>query len=242
MFFIVQERQRLAAIGELLGGGSNFSSAWGSALGVRATLRWQRKDRDNRQPWTEITAELPANLPFVMALRPQGWLERRSIDRGKLVDVVVGDGAFDAAYVIEAAPADVVRELLTPARRAALAGYGKIELVTQAGPPPRLRLRIPAVLDEPHAAKPALQLAVDLATGVRQAYAAVEAAVAAQRVGAPFREQLIAIDDQEAAQRRVDEVRQLEGKRTLGLAAMVLFSIVLWLVALVGLFWAARRW
>lgn len=241
-FFVVRERQRLAAIGELLGGGSSFSSAWGSALGVRATLRWRRRDRDRRQPWTEITAELPAKLPFVMALRPQGWLDRRSIDRGKLVDVVVGDGVFDAAYVIEAAPADVVRALLTPARRAALAGYGKISLCTEAGAPPRLRLRIPAVLDEPHIAKPALQLVVDLATGVREAYAAVEAAADVRLVGAPFREHLDPVGEHEAAQRRVAEVRQLEAKRTVGLAPMVLLSLALWFIALSALFWASGYW
>lgn len=242
VFVVVRERQRLAAIGELLGGGSNFRSAWGSALGVRATLRWRRRDRDEGRPWTEITAELPAKLPFVMTLRPQGWLDRRSIERGKLVDVVVGDGVFDAAYVIEAAPADVVRELLTPARRAALAGYGKIELVTQAGPPPHLRLRVPAVLDEPHAAKPALQLVVDLATGVREAYAAVEAAVEQPPAGAPFREHRGSGGEREAAQRRVAEVRQLEAKRTVGLAPMVLLSLALWFIALSALFWASGYW
>lgn len=242
VFFAVRQRQRLAAIGELLGGGSSFSSAWGSALGVRATLRYLSGDEDDRRPWTEITAELPAKLPFVMALRPQGWLDRRSIQRGTLVDVVVGDATFDAAYVIEAAPADVVRALLTPARRAALAGYGKISLCTEAGAPPRLRLRIPALLDEPHTAKPALQLVVDLATSVREAYAAVEAAADVRLVGAPFREHLDTVGEHEAAQRRVAEVRQLEAKRTVGLAPMVLLSLALWFIALSALFWASWHW
>ncbi len=244
VFFAVRERQRLAAIGEFLRGGSDFRSAWGSALGVRATLRWRRGRgrRDDRQQWTEITAELPAKLPFVMALRPQGWLDRRRADRGSLVDVELGDGAFDAAYVIEAAPAEVVRALLTPARRAALAGYGKIRIITEQGPPRLLRLCIPAVLDDLHAARPALELAVELATGVREAYAAVEAAADVQLVGAPFREHLSSVGEQEAALRRVDEVRQLEAKRVVGVAPMVLLSVALWFVAMAGLVRLSQLW
>lgn len=246
-FFAVRERQRLAAIGEFLRGGSDFRSAWGSALGVRATLRWSRgrrgdRRRNDRRRWTEITAELPDKLPFVMALRPQGWLDRQRADRGSLVDVEVGDGAFDAAYVIEAAPAEVVRALLTPARRAALAGYGKIRIITEQGPLRLLRLRIPAVLDDLPAARPALELAVELATGVREAYAAVEAAADVQLVGAPFREHRESSGEQEAALRRVDEVRQLEAKRAVGVAPMVLLSVALWLVALVGLIRLSQLW
>lgn len=240
---VLRERARLAAMGELLRGGSDFRSAWGSVRGVRTTLRWLGRANDKRR-WTEITAELPAKLPFVMSLRPQGWLDRRRIERDKLVDVVVGDGAFDAAYVIEAAPTDVVKALLTPARRAALAGYGEIELITEPGPPPRLCLCIPARLDEPDNVLPVLQLVVDLAAGVREAYAAVEAAAEVKLVGAPFRGHLETVGEQEAAQRRIDEVRRLAGKRSHSsrLAVGVAFIVCMWLVALGGaMFWASQR-
>lgn len=240
----LRQRQRLAGIGEFLGGGSDGSSAWGSSLGVRATLRLERRSRDDKQPWTEVSAELPAKLPFVMALRSQGWVARRRIARGTLVDVIVGDATFDAAYVIEAAPADVVRALLTPARRAALAGFREIELCTEPGPTPRLRLRVPALLDDLQSARPALALVVDLATGVRDAYAQVEAAAERPLVGAPFRQHEDDRAAQEAARQREAEVRHLQAKRAgaFSLAPMVLFAVAAWGAGLIALWWASMYW
>lgn len=241
VLYVVRDHHRLAEIGKMLGGGSNFSSAWGAALGVRATLQWQRS-RDRRLQWTVITAELPAKVPFLMALRLQGWRARSVIDdAGDQVEMAAGE-RYDPVYAMEAAPADVAQALLTPARRTALASHGQFELDTELGPPRRLRLRIPAVLDEPETALPALLLAVDLATGVREAYAAVEAAAETKLVGAPFREHLDSTGEQEAAQRRIDEVQQLEAKRANapGLGASLLLAATILLVVLIISLWAAR--
>lgn len=242
VFYVVRERQRLAEIGKMLGGGSNFSSAWGAALGVHATLQWQRS-RDRRLQWTVITAELPAKVPFLMSLRLQGWRARSVLDDGGDQVEMPGERVYDPVYAMEAAPADVAQALLTPARRTALASHGQFELDTELGPPRRLRLRIPAVLDEPQTALPALLLAVDLATGVRQAYAAVEAAAETRLVGAPFREHPDATSEQQAAQRRMDEVLQLEAKRanTPGLGANLLLAATILLIILIISLWAARR-
>ncbi len=242
VFYVVRDRQRLAEIGKMLGGGSNFSSAWGAALGVHATLQWQRS-RDRRLQWTVITAELPAKVPFLMSLRLQGWRARSILDdAGDQGEVAAGERCYDPVYAMEAAPADVAQALLTPARRTALASHGQFELDTELGPPRRLRLRIPAVLDEPQTALPALLLAVDLATGVRQAYATVEAAAETRLVGAPFREHPDATSEQQAAQRRMDEVQQLEAKRANapGLGANLLLAATILLIILIISLWAAR--
>jgi hypothetical protein len=64
-----------------------------------------------RQTWTEVLLP-PAPAGLSLELRPQTTSERSLIEKGLAVDVQVGDPAFDAAFVVEAAPAYVARTLL----------------------------------------------------------------------------------------------------------------------------------
>lgn len=206
-----QLRGRTAQLGELLGGGSSGRKAWGSALGVPATILFYAPPRyRDRRAWTEITAELPVRLPFVLHLRPHS---RQSHSDRDAIDVKVADAAFDARYLIEGAPADVVRAWLTPARRASLAALGDLELLVEEQPVLHLRLLVPALLDDLELAEAVLQLAVELARGIGEAYAEVEKAAPRPLTGAPFRQHEDASAAEAEARRRHNEVRYLAKRR-----------------------------
>jgi hypothetical protein len=158
----------------------------------------------------------------------------------EVVDLVVGCESFDAAYIIEGAPAEVVRALLTPERCARLAALGRFLLSTEKGTTPQLNLQIynsPRGLKQ---AQEAMQLLTELANGVRDAYAAADAALPKPMVGAPFREHQDDSAVQRAAEQRLREVQQLEEKRIMkpeaGLYFLVSFIVV---TALSFLIWAA---
>lgn len=208
-----RERQlhgRIEQLGELLGGGSSGRTAWGSALGVPATIRFYAPPpvRD-RRAWTEITAELPVRLPFVLHLRPHSRQSHRDRDA---IDVKVEDAAFDERYLIEGAPADVVRAWLTPARRASLAALGDLELLIEQQPVLHLRLLVPSLLDDLKLAEEVLQLAVDLVLGIGEAYAEVEA-TPRLLTGGPFRQHEDTSAAEAEARRRHNEVRYLAQRR-----------------------------
>jgi hypothetical protein len=71
--------------------------------------------------WTQLDVGL-AGAKLSLALRQQTEGERAHIAAGRGTDVQLGDRAFDDAFIVESAPADVVRELLdAPIRRRLLA-------------------------------------------------------------------------------------------------------------------------
>jgi hypothetical protein len=214
-----------ARLGALLGGGHDLrggvwgaacGEAWGSALGAPTRVRFATRGHgtnDDAVRWTEIDVELP-RYPLALYLRRHGWLDALQVARGAMVDLTLGDAAFDAAFLVEAAPADVARKLLDAKARAALASYDCVELTTeQAAAGPVLRLAIRGWLEDGDAALAAAQLAVTMVRRVRQAYAEVEDEAPLAAVGAPFRP---ALDDgpaRRAAADREAEVARLAGLR-----------------------------
>ncbi len=62
----------------------------------------------------------PGRPPFEMDLRPQTAVEERHIARGRAIDLVLGDKAFDESFVVEAAPSDMTRALLDEHARTGL--------------------------------------------------------------------------------------------------------------------------
>lgn len=66
--------------------------------------------------------------PVLLHLRPQNADEERSVEQGQAIDLRVGDPAFDAAWIIEGAPAERVTRILADAGlRARLLAFARIE-------------------------------------------------------------------------------------------------------------------
>jgi hypothetical protein len=99
--------------------------------GVSATyLLGEEIDDVDPGPFTVCTVPLQEGaLHFVMELRPQSETEALAVARGEAVDVAVGDDLFDRAFVIEAAPSNVVAALLDDATRARLLALSPCRLV-----------------------------------------------------------------------------------------------------------------
>jgi hypothetical protein len=66
--------------------------------------------------------------PVLLHLRPQNADEERSVEQGQAIDLRVGDAAFDAAWIIEGAPAERVTRILADAGlRARLLAFARVE-------------------------------------------------------------------------------------------------------------------
>lgn len=200
-----------------LGGEQDSSvSAWGGALGPYATVSFVNRRGGRAAPaWTEIDVELPRRYPLTLHVRRHESGDRAAIARGAMVDVEVGDAAFDDAFLVEAAPADVVRHLLTPAVRRYLTGSRRVELLT---PPDRegiLQLALKGWDVQLFEVDEALDLAIEIAASVRDAFAEVEAETPAVPAGAgsPFRQELDDRPAREAQARREDEVARVADLR-----------------------------
>lgn len=66
--------------------------------------------------------------PLLLHLRPQDEAEIRSVTKGEAIDLQLDDPSFDAAWIIEGAPAErVTRVLADPALRARLLAFRAID-------------------------------------------------------------------------------------------------------------------
>jgi hypothetical protein len=151
---------------------------------------------------TEVDVPM-AHARLELELRPQTTEEEHLRDAGAAVDVVIGDEAFDAAFIVEAAPVDVVRALLGPDLRARLLAAAPVIVRTVAVDTLRV-VRHGWPQNAAHAT-PLVELAVEIAQRVPAAFDEADQALRAQGHGGggPFREQV----DAEAA-RAAAGVRQ----------------------------------
>ncbi|MEO8704974.1 MAG: hypothetical protein ABI867_33285, partial [Kofleriaceae bacterium] len=193
------------------------------------------------ESWTEIDVVLPKLYPLAMHVRRHEWLDTGSIERGMMVDVVLGEPAFDDEFLVEVAPADVARLLLDEPVRRLLEQHSYSELKTVTDHDRRiLRLAVKGWLEDPKLALPALDQVARIGGRVREAYASVEAATAAgSDVGSPYRP---IIDDRaarEAADARAAEVHSIEALRAARAARSKTFTTIAVTViaGLIGLMW-----
>jgi hypothetical protein len=206
----------LEQIARDLDGMTQGSSVVGRRHGVDVLLSLTtRGDSSNTQPWTEVRADLPAKYPLELHVVHQDQGHERDVRDGMMVDITVGNAAFDAAFVIEAAPTDVVRQLLDTDTQQqlvnlfALGRHCKLETVRE-GERVLLALHVPEWLDTLALAMPAIELVTGLASRVRDAYTPREDAVR----GGPFRaEPDGAAERADAAERTADVAHTLEVRR-----------------------------
>ena len=241
--FVYHSKQRakrqttLQELAKWLAGSSDTNSARGTLAGTPVTIAYvSRGSGSSRESWTEVDAELPAKYPLTLFIRPHAWRDAGKIERGEMVDVAVGDAAFDERFLVEAAPADVARMLFDDVtRRFLMDTKVYVTVTTETGAKPYIRLAVRKWLDTLSEATPAIEVATSLARRVRNAYAELEAKTAPQETGSPYRPVLDDRGAREAADARQREVVDLDRIRAERAARerMVAILIVVAFVVLV---------
>ena len=240
-----KQKEKLAMtfgwMGEKLGGGKDVEKrvAWGeiggAQIGFRMTTRGSGKSTTY---WTEVDAELPAKYPLRLFVRRHGWRDQTKIDRGEMVDVIVGDPEFDNRFLVEAAPAQIARILLDPRERSYLMQLEErlhfdIDTITVDG---KAILRFAVrdwIYDINHAMR-ACEAMAAIAGRVRDAYAAVEREPETKDMGSPYRPMLDDAPARAAADARLAEVARIDKVRTertareqmVAVALLVVFAFV----------------
>ena len=227
-------------LGEKLDGGhdTKVKLAWGEVGGAKVWYRLTtRGSGKSTTYWTEVDVEVPSQYPLRFFLRKHGWLDQGKIDRGEMVDVIVGDDAFDHRFLVEAAPAEVARILLDPRERSyllQLADSQEFDIDTiRTDNKAVLRLSMHNWIFDINDAMRACEAMAAIAGRVRAAYAAVESATEVRDVGSPYRPQLDDTEARAAAEARLAEVARIDQLRTSRLAGQQTFAVAIVLLFLV---------
>jgi hypothetical protein len=102
--------------------------------GVAGSYTLGEVDDHDDGPATHCRVPLPEGAPrFAMELRARTAEAQRALDRGDAIEVPLGDEAFDRSFVVEAAPADVIRALIDETTRAALLALAPCRFALDAG-------------------------------------------------------------------------------------------------------------
>ena len=238
-----ERRGKLAAIAREVGGAHDSSSVTCTYNGVVVRYEFaMRGAGSSAESWTEVTADLPRGYPLslrVLRCPPQP----EAVRRGDLIDVEVGDADFDRAFLVEAAPSDVVRALLDAPARAFLVQFGgMLVTLTKAGGGTALQLALPGWDEHPMRAKATVEGVSRIASRLREAYADANAAIPTGDAGSPYRPQVDDSPIKAAEARRVHEVAHLaaleqqraDAERRMGVLVVSLVTGTL-IAAIVGL-------
>jgi len=227
---------RLAPIAAYLDGTYDGNSATGRRDGVAVTLQYIATQGTGSQIeyGTAIDVELPTAYPLTIYLRPRGARDDALVRDGQLIDIELGDAAFDHEFLIAAAPGDVVRSLLDREACAFIARYARATLLTLAAGDLRyIRVVLPGWIEDMAEVTAAINACVRVASRVRDAYAAAE--VARPAAGDPYRPWLDGQAARDAESVRATEVAAVDALRSArGLAPRVIFSAV-WIVLAVAI-------
>jgi len=108
-------------------------SATGRVGGHPVTIRYtSTRTSKTTHSMTEVEVGT-ARTPLQLELGPTRKGSAAAVRDGLLVDVSTGDRSFDDRFLVQGAPADVVRALLDAELRASLLGRGTLTLSTRAG-------------------------------------------------------------------------------------------------------------
>lgn len=235
----------LGSIGNWLGYphdvGENFVIAKRDGATVKLAYE-TRGSGSTSQSWTEVSVDIPAAYPLTLYIRRHALFDGSKIAGGTMVDVIVGDEAFDTAYLVEAAPAAVVRELIDHRARAYLMGASHMELVTERhGARATLKLSIRRWEEDFPSAQVLVDEAIRLARRVRDVYARIANPPPIQIEGSPFRPQLTAVAS-DAAYAREDEVERVRGLQPTRAKQDLDLAMVLVVASVAGCFLVALVW
>ncbi len=211
-------RQRRDCLGDVaiaIGGSAGGNAVTAVREGARVTFRLEtRGSGSTSEQWTEVDCELPDKYPLSFYVRRHGRRDRGRIESGTMVDIELGDAAFDAAFLVEAAPVDIARILIGPDVRAWLAAEHVAELTTEelAGGKRVLRLATRQWIEHAPEAVRAIDVCARIASRVRDAYVEAEAAAGGEDIGGPFRPM---IDAEPARQRAAQRAAEVEAVKSL---------------------------
>ncbi len=220
-----KKQDALQAIANALGGTVTSSNSVGGRR-QDVNIVYMFADRgvgSSHEPWTEVSAVLPARYPLTIRI-----VRGQPKPNQHVVDIELGTPAFDDFFIVEAAPADVVRQLIDePARMFLTRQHGKVELETVAG---GLRISTPGWIEDPSHARGLADYVGLLASRVRDAYAAANAKVAPRDLGSPYRPQVSVLSEdlQAAREHEIAQVHQVQALRAEQQARMN--AMIMWLV------------
>ena len=224
-------RQLFGEVGEILDRVTEHSTKSVGGIKDGRTVRALYRQRSEEDYETRVDCDLPGR-PFALELRPQTMKEQERIFEGKTIDVQVCDPAFDACWVIEGAPADVVRRVLDDSVRRRF-GLLFADSLTQPNSN-TLRLRIDGK-QPPQWMSEAILLLVTIANSIDRAYeeADREASRRVEITGSPYRGEVRATGDARAQrEREFEALRKVRLRRWL-LSGKVIAPAVIALVSLV---------
>jgi hypothetical protein len=218
---------RLLALAKTLGGHlTSGNSVAGTYRHIQVNYRFvSRGSGSSTEQWTEVRAQLPDAYPLAIYIRRQGWLDRGRIERGEVVDVELSDVAFDARFLIEAAPAAVIAKLFDAQARQFLMRQGDVTLETEDTDGKCLVLSLRGWIEDPTAAEHLVEELTRIVRRVREAFEATNTATI-EATGSPFREMPVVREDPRAAERQRAEVQRLERKRASRFAHQRLTAII----------------
>ncbi len=228
-----RRRTALEILAAHLRGTSNGDHATGTLDGIATTVQFTTRGAgSSSESWTYVTCTLPPGYPLALHVRRHGRNDHAQIARGELVDVRCGDPRFDEAFLVEGAPAAIVRAMLDAPARAFLRATPEVELDTLDDG--TLRLAVRGWLEQLDHARPALEHVAGLAGALRRVSAGADREVPLAVTDDPYRP--MADDDPLRAARaaRAAEVEALRTQRAARpgpASGLAIFLVVLFLLS-----------
>ncbi len=202
---------------KLLGGEHDrVGSAHGGGLGGDVVLRVDKRGPlHNQVPFTEMAIEFPEDLPMVLHVFRRDLADPPDVERGETVDVDLGDEEFSSSFVVEAAPAEVVRLLIDEDARTFLLWADTVELELDQRKPRALRLTFSRWLEAEEETRRGAELLVRIAHGAAAAFERVERGDKPELSGDPYRPIIDHSAAREAAAGREEELERVRRTRAL---------------------------
>jgi hypothetical protein len=229
---MTKRRAMLEQLARDIGGVANEDEARAILHGVPVRFAFvQRGSGKSRHWWTEAECTPPPAYPLDLHVRRHGWFDERMIACGTMVDVQVGDPRFDETFLVEAAPADVVRQLFDQDFRTFLLSVSGALTSVHEGPSRVVRLSVRGRIEDLGEARRYLEMLAQLAARVPAAFTQADAAIPTRFIGSPFREIVDTSAQRDAGGQRLIEVdrvaalRKARAKQTRIVAIIVAFVL-----------------
>ena len=179
--------------------------------GCAVSVRIYTEQGRGARKWILVGCELPA-AGLALELRRQGPLQKWQIRHGQAIDVKLGDPAFDDAWLVEGAPADIVRRVLDAETRERLSAL-YMEGVAQ--PDDRHLLLRAEGWRDPQWIREAVAVMAKMATAVEPAFAASDSEASARAAvrAAPYRGDVVGTDAPAQRASELAGLRQARDKR-----------------------------